>query len=398
MTEELARDESSPRREVELAVLRETREVRDHEDLLVLVAAHEREDTVVVGGQELDVAAPEHVVAVAKRDDPSHPPEQRVRVRRLRLDVDSLEVELGVDDHRQVELLRIGAREARVAVRRPLHRRTDAVAVAEVHVVPHPDLVSVVEDGRSGQREQEAVQQLHLRPVVAEQRREPPADPEIDPRLPVVGIDAVHVVALLVRDHLERQLVVVSEEERPLARLRDRRRLLEDVDDWEAVLHLHGHEEARHDGEVERHMALVSLAEVLGCVLRPLVRLGEEHARVEATVDRGAELPQELVRLRQVLTHGALALVEVRNRVEPEPVDAEAQPEIERGQDRLPHRRAPEVEIRLVRVEPVPVVGLRHRLPRPVRGLEVLEDDARLAVPLGRVAPDVVVAPAAAGR
>ena len=75
--------------------------------------------------------------------------------------------------------------------------------------------------------------------VVAEQRREPAADAEVDARLRVVRVGAVHVVALLVGDHLERQLVVVAQEQRPLAVLGDRRRLLEDVDDREAVLHAH---------------------------------------------------------------------------------------------------------------------------------------------------------------
>ncbi len=58
------------------------------------------------------------------------------------------------------------------------------------------------------------------------------------------GVDAVHVIALFVRDHLQRQLVVVAQEHRPLAVVGDRRRLLQDVDDREAVLHAHRHEHA----------------------------------------------------------------------------------------------------------------------------------------------------------
>ena len=42
-------------------------------------------------------------------------------------------------------------------------------------------------------------------------------------------------------------------------------------------------------------------------------------------------------------------------------------------------------------IEPVPVVGLRDRIPGPVRGLEVREDDPRVPVLLGVVAPDVEV-------
>jgi hypothetical protein len=61
------------------------------------------------------------------------------------------------------------------------------------------------------------VQELDLAPVVVEQRREAPADAEVDPRAVVLRVDPVHVVALLVGDHLEGQLVVVAQEGRPLA-------------------------------------------------------------------------------------------------------------------------------------------------------------------------------------
>ncbi len=54
--------------------------------------------------------------------------------------------------------------------------------------------------------------------------------------------------------------------------------------------------------------------------------------------------------------------------------------------------RVVEVEVGLVAEEAVPVVLLRHRVPGPVRGLGVGEDDARALVLLVGVAPDVVVA------
>ena len=73
-----------------------------------------------------------------------------------------------------------------------------------------------------------------------------------------LGVDAVHVVALLVGDHLERQLVVVAQERRPLAVLGDRRRLVQDVDQREPVLHPVRHEHPRHQREVERHVASVA--------------------------------------------------------------------------------------------------------------------------------------------
>ena len=45
-----------------------------------------------------------------------------------------------------------------------------------------------------------------------------------------LGVDAVHVVALLVGDHFQRQLVVVAQEQRPLADFGNGRRLLQDVE------------------------------------------------------------------------------------------------------------------------------------------------------------------------
>ena len=83
----------------------------------------------------------------------------------------------------RIELLRIGAGESGVAVGAPLHGRAHAVAVAQVDVVPHADLIAVIEHGRAGQGEQQRVHQLDLPAVVAQQRREPAADAQIDAHL-----------------------------------------------------------------------------------------------------------------------------------------------------------------------------------------------------------------------
>ena len=91
---------------------------------------------------------------------------------------------------------RIGAREAAVAVGRPLHRRAHAVAVAEMDVVAHADLVAVVDHRRAGHREQQAVHQLDAAAVVLQQRRQPAADAEIDARAPVGGVGLPQIVAL----------------------------------------------------------------------------------------------------------------------------------------------------------------------------------------------------------
>ncbi len=132
-------------------------------------------------------------------------------------------------------------------------------------------------------------------------------------------VDAVHVLALCVGHHLERHLVVVAQEDRPLTVRRDLRRLPHDVDDRIAVLFGDRHEHARHEREVERHVALVAVAEVRGDVFRPLVRLGEEARGpgYSASTHRAQDL-QHRVRLGQILAVRPFALEEIRNRVEPQ--------------------------------------------------------------------------------
>ena len=203
------------------------------------------------------------------------------------------------------------------------------------------------------------------------------------------GVGVVHVVALFVGHHLERQLVVVAEEERPLARRRELGRLPQDVDDRVTVLLPHGHEDARHQREVEPHVALVAVAEVRAHVGGPLVRFGEQHAVGIPRVELAPHPLQDGMRLGQVLVRGALAHTEVRHRVEPQGVDPEIEPEHHHVDDRGDDLRIVVIQIGLVREEPVPVVLPGDRVVRPVRLLGVGEDDARFRKLLIRVAPDV---------
>ena len=112
-------------------------------------------------------------------------------------------------------------------------------------------------------------------------------------------------------------------------------------------------------------------------VFGPLVRLREEHAAFVFRIDVRAELLQVVVRLAQVFAARAFAFVEVRDGIEAQAVDAHIEPEIAHLLDRIVHGRIVEIQIRLMRIEAMPVVGLRDRIPGPVRGLEIFEDDAR---------------------
>ena len=131
-------------------------------------------------------------------------------------------------------------------------------------------------------------------------------------------------------------------------------------------------------------MTFVAVAEVRDDVLRPLIGLGEEHPVRVAGVDLLADALQVLVRPRQVLAVRALVLEEVRHGVEPEAVEAEVEPEAQHLEHRVLDLRVLVIEVGLVVEEAVPVVLAAHGIPRPVRGLAVHEDDARVLVAVSR--------------
>jgi len=56
------------------------------------------------------------------------------------------------------------------------------------------------------------------------------------------------------------------------------------------------HVDARHQREVERHMAFVARAEILQDILRPLIGLGEQHAIAVVHIELAAQPFQNLVR------------------------------------------------------------------------------------------------------
>ncbi len=97
------------------------------------------------------------------------------------------------------------------------------------------------------------------------------------------------------------------------------------------------------------------------------------------------------VRLRQVLARCALALDQVGHRVHAKAVDAEIQPKLHDRPDRFANCRIVVVQVRLVAEEPVPVVGLRDRVPGPVRELGVEKDEANAAIAIVGLAPHVPV-------
>ena len=206
------------------------------------------------------------------------------------------------------------------------------------------------------------------------------------------GVPAIHRRPLLGRDHLEAKLVVVAQERAPLPPARDGRRVGDHLDDRRWPLLAQGVVEPGHDREVEAHLALAPR----WCrSSRPprsgLVRLGQQYPAGVLLVDHGRRSARN-PRPAEVLAVGPLLLEEVGDRVEPEPVDAEVHPEPDDIEHLRSDPRVLEVEVRLVREEPVPEELPPDRVEGPVRHLGVDEDDPRLAVGRVGVGPHVVVA------
>ena len=94
----------------------------------------------------------------------------------------------------------------------------------------------------------------------------------------------------------------------------------------------------------------------------------------------------------KILAIGAVALDQVRDGVQAERVHAHVQPEAHHAEHFFEHRGIVVVQVRLVREEAMPVVGLGDRVPGPVGFFGVGEDDSRVFVLLVGVAPDVKIA------
>ena len=105
-----------------------------------------------------------------------------------------------------------------------------------------------------------------------------------------------------------------------------------------------------------------------------------------------AQFLEELVGRRLALAVALLGLVQIRDGVEPEPVDAHVHPEPHDLEDRVVHSGVVVVEVGLVREEAVEEELPPDRVERPVGVLVVGEDDADVRVLLVGVAPDVEVA------
>ena len=150
LAEQLHGSPALERRQIKLDRLHEARQVRDAEDGFVFILSDVDENLAVPRREELDRPPAERLELLPQRDEAAHPVEERRRLALLGLDVDRLIAEHRVDDGRRVEPVEVGAGETGVAVAGPLHRGPHAVAVAQIDVVAHADLVAVIDHRRAG--------------------------------------------------------------------------------------------------------------------------------------------------------------------------------------------------------------------------------------------------------
>src|SRR5262245_12546810 len=157
--------------------------------------------------------------------------------------------------------------------------------------------------------------------MIVEERGEPSPDTEVELRFRILGIGPVHVNTLFLADHLQRECVVIAQEDGPLRGRRNWRRLLEDVQNRQAIFHAQRDKEPRHEGEMKDHMTLVAVAKVGGSVFWPLIGLCQQHTIWVVLVDVAAQAAQRGMRLWQDLASGALPLKEIGNGIETQPID-----------------------------------------------------------------------------
>ncbi len=182
---------------------------------------------------------------------------------------------------------------------------------------------------------------------------------------------------------------MIAEEQAPLAVVGDGGRLGHDVGNRQAIFLAKSHIDARHQREVEGHLALIAIAEVGTDIGRPLIGLGQDETVGVVGIDGGADGLDDTMSLGQVLAGGAIALDQVGYGVYAQRVDAHVEPEAHGFENLFDHRGVVEVQVGLERKEAVPVVGFGRLVPAPVGFLRVGEDNAGVLAELVGRGPDI---------
>src|SRR5258708_28156122 len=132
------------------------------------------------------------------------------------------------------------------------------------------------------------------------------------------------------------------------------------------------------------------ISEIFDNVSWPHIRLCQKEGPGELVINDLADPTQEGVGLGKILAVGALAFEQVRNRVQPKPIDSEAKPESQDVDHFFLDGGIVKVQVRLMREESVPVELTAIRVVSPVRWLGVYENNSCIAIARVIVAPHVI--------
>src|SRR5205814_168260 len=138
------------------------------------------------------------------------------------------------------------------------HRRAYRIPFRKFQIITHSDLVTVTNDGRSGQREHQAVCQFQLR-TRGQHRSEAAANTAIVELHPFFGSKlCIYEVALFWRQASEIEFVVIPQERSPLAVLGNGLSGTDGFCEWSGIAGCEGVEHVLVHVKVEHHVHAVA--------------------------------------------------------------------------------------------------------------------------------------------
>ena len=231
--------------------------VHEQDRIVAPVVAHHQHGGVA--GRDHGEIAPAHLGDfLAHADDPLGPVERRVRMAPLDRGIDVLVAVRSSRDDGQVRLVTLG--EAAMRFVRPLHRRARAVALGELEVVAHTELVAVAHDRCTGQREHQAVGELQTPAIALQHGGEAAANAALIKLHLGFGCEGgKHLLPLPFAKSAEIELVVIAQEHAPLRRCWARLGCLHRLDQRPCVGCCQCVEQVLIDLKVEHHVHSVAL-------------------------------------------------------------------------------------------------------------------------------------------
>ena len=357
-----------------------------------------RQDFAVRRIEKLDVAPPKHAKQLSQGNHVTHPTQKRRWIALLSLHIDCFISPYRVHDDGTKQPGRRRGGKPGVAISVPLHGCANAVTVTEINVVPHSDFIPVVKNRCTGKREKQTVQQFDPPAVIIHQRRKAAANAKIDAHPRVRAVSQVHVIALIAGDHLQSQLIMISQEQPPLACFGNTGSLRDDVGYGQAVFLAESHINARHERKMKGHVEFIAVAEIRTYIGWPLVRFRQEHPAGIVCINLLSEFSDDSVCFRKIFATGTLTLHQIGDRVYAQCINPYIEPVTHHLQNFFDHFWVVVVQIGLVRKEAMPIKLVRHGIPGPVGPLGVSKNDSCILVLLVSVAPHIKISLRRGGR